>query len=202
MTEREWLACNDPRRMLGFIQDKSSDRKLRLFVCGYFRTFSHPADIDEQSRLALETSERFADGLATAEELEASRRRAREAARAGNEAGAHAANAAASDATWAAERLFGHITTDAVRRTKVQLLRDLWGPLPFGPVPIDSSWLTPRVVQLANGIYDDRAFDRLPALADALEEAGCHDADILGHCRGPGLHVRGCWVLDLILGEA
>ena len=51
-------------------------------------------------------------------------------------------------------------------------------------------------------IYDDRRFQDLPILADALEEAGCTDPEILGHCRGPGEHVRGCWVVDLILGKA
>ena len=57
------------------------------------------------------------------------------------------------------------------------------------------------VVQLAQAIYDDRAFDRIPILADALEEAGCTEAAILGHCRQPGEHVRGCWVVDLLLGK-
>jgi hypothetical protein len=57
------------------------------------------------------------------------------------------------------------------------------------------------VVALAQVIYDQRAFDRMLALADALEETGCHDADILAHCRGPGPHVRGCWVVDLLLGK-
>ena len=61
--------------------------------------------------------------------------------------------------------------------------------------------MTPTVVQLAQSIYDDRAFDRLPILADALEEAGCTDAAILDHCRGPGPHVRGCWAVDLLLGK-
>jgi hypothetical protein len=55
---------------------------------------------------------------------------------------------------------------------------------------------------LAESIYDDRAFDRLPILADAVEEAGCTDIDILIHCRGPGPHARGCWVVDAILGKA
>jgi hypothetical protein len=54
---------------------------------------------------------------------------------------------------------------------------------------------------IAKSIYTSRAFDRLPILADALEEAGCADADILAHCRGPGPHVRGCWVVDLLLGK-
>jgi hypothetical protein len=57
------------------------------------------------------------------------------------------------------------------------------------------------VVRLAQGIYEDRAFDRLPVLADALEEAGCDNAEILSHCRGPGPHVRGCWAVDLSLGK-
>ena len=51
-------------------------------------------------------------------------------------------------------------------------------------------------------IYQERAFERLPILADALEEAGCDDPDILSHLRGPGPHVRGCWALDLVLGKA
>lgn len=66
---------------------------------------------------------------------------------------------------------------------------------------IDQSWLTAAVTSLAQAIYDERAFDRLPILADALEDAGCHDADILGHCRGGRAHVRGCWVVDLLTGK-
>jgi hypothetical protein len=63
------------------------------------------------------------------------------------------------------------------------------------------AWNEGTVVKLAKGIYDDRAFDRLPVLADALEEAGCHDPAITAHCRQPGEHVRGCWVVDLLLGK-
>jgi hypothetical protein len=62
-------------------------------------------------------------------------------------------------------------------------------------------WNAGIAVKLAQAIYADRAFDRLPVLADALEEAGCTDADILTHCRQSGEHVRGCWVVDLILGR-
>jgi hypothetical protein len=54
---------------------------------------------------------------------------------------------------------------------------------------------------MAQAIYNDRRFSDLPILADALEEAGCTDPDILTHCRGPGPHVRGCWVIDLLLGK-
>jgi hypothetical protein len=84
------------------------------------------------------------------------------------------------------------------------LLRDLFGN-PFRPVVIAPSWLkwnSATVPKLARAIHDDRDFDRLPILADALEDAGCDNTDILTHCRGPGPHVRGCWVVDLILGKA
>jgi hypothetical protein len=81
------------------------------------------------------------------------------------------------------------------------LLRCIVGN-PFRPVSIDPSWLTSTVVALVHGIYDDRAFDRLPILADALEDAGCDHPDILGHCRGVGPHARGCWVVDLVLGKS
>jgi hypothetical protein len=81
-----------------------------------------------------------------------------------------------------------------------RLVRDIFGN-PFRPVIVDPRWLTSTVVSLARTIYEDRAFDRLPILADALEEAGCDDADLLAHCRGDGPHVRGCWVVDLVLGR-
>jgi hypothetical protein len=94
---------------------------------------------------------------------------------------------------------------DAARKaeqaTQCGLLRDILGPLPFRPVTLDRSWLTSTVTSLAQAIYTDRAFDRLPILADALEDAGCTNQDILAHCRQSGEHVRGCWVVDLLLGK-
>lgn len=65
----------------------------------------------------------------------------------------------------------------------------------------DPRWRTADVMALARGIYEDRAFDRLPVLADALMDAGCEDETILEHCRSEGPHVRECWVLDLVLGK-
>ncbi|HEX4613640.1 MAG TPA: hypothetical protein VH092_35990 [Urbifossiella sp.] len=82
------------------------------------------------------------------------------------------------------------------------ILRDVFGPLPFRPIAVDPSWLTSATGALARGIYEERAFDRLPVLADALEDAGCSQDEILSHCRGGGPHVRGCWVVDLVLGKA
>jgi hypothetical protein len=91
----------------------------------------------------------------------------------------------------------------AERKAQAGLLRDILGN-PFHPTAIDPgvrSWGDGTVVHLARSVYDDRAFDRLPILADALEEAGCTDTDLLTHCRGPGPHVRGCWPVDAILGK-
>jgi len=81
------------------------------------------------------------------------------------------------------------------------LFRDIFGPLPFRRSVLLPAWLTANVTNLAQAIYTDRAFDRLPILADALEDAGCTNRDILDHCRQPGEHVRGCWVVDLVLAK-
>ena len=83
-----------------------------------------------------------------------------------------------------------------------QLARCIFGN-PFRPVTADPSWLNSTVVALARGIYDERAFDRMPILADALQDAGCDNEDVLNHCRDPhGVHARGCWVVDLVLGKS
>jgi hypothetical protein len=91
----------------------------------------------------------------------------------------------------------------AERARQCDVLRDLIGN-PFRPAAVDPHWLTwndRTVPRLARALYDEKDFDNLPVLADALEDAGCGDADLLRHCREPGRHVRGCWVLDLLLGK-
>jgi hypothetical protein len=85
-------------------------------------------------------------------------------------------------------------------REQCRLLRCIFGN-PFRRAAIGAGWRTATVLALARSIYADRAFDQLPILADALEDTGCTDADLLGHLRGPGPHVRGCWALDLLLGK-
>jgi hypothetical protein len=79
-------------------------------------------------------------------------------------------------------------------------LRDIIGS-PFRFKLIESGWRTSNVLALTATIYEERAFDRLPILADALMDAGCADESILSHCRSDGPHVRGCWVVDLVLGK-
>jgi hypothetical protein len=82
-----------------------------------------------------------------------------------------------------------------------QILRDIFGN-PFRSVAFDSNWCTSTTVTLARQMYDSRGFSAMPILADALEDAGCGSADILDHCRAAdGVHVRGCWVVDLVLGK-
>jgi hypothetical protein len=82
-----------------------------------------------------------------------------------------------------------------------QLIREVVGN-PFRPVAFDPAWRTSTAVALAQQMYDSRDFGIMPILGDALQDAGCDIADILDHCRGPGPHVRGCWVVDLVLGKS
>jgi len=101
--------------------------------------------------------------------------------------------AASSDKKYSASRV-------AEERVQTDLLRDIFGH-PFRPVTAEARWLTSTAAALAQAIYTERAFDRLPILADALEEAGCDEPAVLAHCRSGGPHVRGCWVVDLVLGQ-
>jgi hypothetical protein len=90
-----------------------------------------------------------------------------------------------------------------MKPTQVGLLCCISGN-PFRPVTIEPAWLNwndSSIPKIAQRVYDDCRFEDLPILAGALEEAGCHNAEILAHCRGPGPHVRGCWVVDLLLGR-
>jgi hypothetical protein len=105
--------------------------------------------------------------------------------------------------TWAPNT--EHIPEDGMDTS--DLIRELFGN-PFRPVTIDPTWQTPTVLALATAAYDNRILPagtlelaRVGVLSDALEEAGCDNADVLNHCRQHGEHVRGCWVLDLLLGK-
>jgi hypothetical protein len=207
MTEADWLACPDPQPMLEFLRDRASDRKLRLFAVACCRRMWHSLK-DERSRAAVEVAERYADGLATEKE----RDEAADCADAANRftyLAAPAVSAIRHDAVLAAagasELTAAHaVDADAASGAELAahatMLRDIFGN-PFRRVGLDRAWLAPNVTALAATIYGERAFDRLPILADALDKAGCDNADILNHCRREGIHARGCWVVDLILGK-
>jgi hypothetical protein len=211
VTEEEWLASNDPYPMLHPCRKviRYCPRKGHLFAVACCRRIWH-LFTDPRSRAAVETTERFIEGevdraeLAVAAHDESFRRRGKVAA-----STEWAAQFTASENAWhAASRAsnFAYVAAgDGLQpgpehTAQAHLLRDIFGN-PFRPVTADPSWLTPTVTALAAAIYADRAFDRLPILADALEEAGCDHPDVLAHCRGPGPHVRGCWVVDLLLGK-
>jgi hypothetical protein len=202
MSGSEWQTSEDPVAMLGSLEDHrlATDRKMRLFACGWVREIWHLLR-DERSRTAAEVAEQFADGMVTRWELVAARRVADDAA--ADAVYLPHLDGSAWLAAWDAVR--SEVSDEpAARRRLAALLRCLI-PNPFRRPPvIDPAWLRwqgGRVAALAQAIYDDRAFDRLPILADALEDAGCTDRAILDHCRGAGPHCRGCWVVDLLTGR-
>ena len=202
MTEAEWLACTKPEPMRQYVCDKISERKRLLCVVAWFRCTESVAwgrssaeryraqvqpegpyrsvEVAERAERfrAIQIAERFAEGLV----CDAERDR--------------------GGCDWYLQRVIpilmgGRHKADHPKY--IQLLRDIIGN-PFRPVTLDAAWRTPQVAALAQAAYDQRELPagtldgaRLAVLADALEEAGCDQADLLGHLRGPGPHVRGCW---------
>jgi hypothetical protein len=209
VTEAEWNACTDPQPMLEFLQGKASDRKLWLIAVGYCRSIWRLMN-DPRSRRGVEVAEQVADGYVTRTELEQVSQEATTAWREHRDVASAAACQASfikgvDDRSWL--EWIASSASDTVapeigrnRHARVHVLHEVFGN-PFRPTTLDQAWLTGSVVSLAQAIYTDRAFDRLPVLADALEDAGCTNQDILDHCRQPGEHCRGCWVVDLLLGK-
>jgi hypothetical protein len=223
MNEAEWLAATDPRPMLEALgaTGKASDRKLRLFAVACCRRIWHLLT-DENSRRSVEVAELYAEGMATEEERGAAWRLAFEVVPAmppggpGPWAAMAAERALAKHQEWwwrqvadTAEAAASAFADDS--GVQAALLRDSLGPVPSRTPPIDPAWLawnSGTVVRLAEDAYARRSLPaghldsaRLGVLADALEDAGCQDAQILGHLRGPGPHVRGCYIVDLLLGK-
>jgi hypothetical protein len=231
VTEQEWDGCTDPGKMLEFLRGKGSERKLRLFICACCRRFWHLL-VDSRSQQAVEISERFADALAGQAELASAGEEARSAGDAVARqidpgVGFDAARAvllacALPVSPLAAEQLAGDGVALACagpglsaakgeRQAQPDLLRDVFGK-PFRPLHVDPAWLAwhgGAAVKLAQAIYEERSLPegtldraRLAVLADVLEKAGCSDAVLLSHLRGPGPHVRGCFAVDALLGRA
>jgi hypothetical protein len=199
VTEKEWLRWNFTQSMVRYVSG-SSPRKLRLFACHCCRRVW--AGLSNANRAAVETAENFADGLASPVELEAVQLLLGESGEVGGvgwyvsgSKAFQAAQAAIRDASQLAESPTAEVAAHA------QLLRDIFGN-PFRWETFAREWRTDTAVTLARQMYESREFSAMPILADALQDAGCDNEDILTHCRDANLvHVRGCWVVDRVLGK-
>jgi hypothetical protein len=228
MTEDEWLTCPTVRPLLRYLRRREAvpqpgRRRLRLFACACCRHLEKEGlAFDEPLRQALKVAEDDADGRLHWRRLNQACAHAEEARRGGvwmeapaelafaatmldpGDAASRTADAAAEVYAWMCVPRESYEAARArVETAFVRYLRDIFGN-PFRTVSVNPAWLRwhdRAVPKLARAFYDERAFDRLSVLADALEEAGCTDAGLLGHCRGPGPHAKGCWVVDLLLGK-
>lgn len=220
MNEQEWMTCADPRPMLEFVWGKASDRKFLLFRCACCRRFWNAMSEQPLLQNAVELVERHSEEQlphnkfgppSEASLFQQALHKAVSFALWPNAGDPSQVNRmACGRLSWLrvtpwnqfagqGEKSLALLQQESL--AQAQLLRDIFGTLPFRPVTVSPAWQTPNVVSLAQTIYDERAFDRMPILGDALEDAGCDNAEILDHCRQPGEHVRGCWVVDLILGK-
>jgi hypothetical protein len=198
--ETEWLACTDPARMLDFLSrhGQLTERKARLFgiaVCRFGCPVTNPHDRD-----VAESAEEYADQSARARDLLTAELAIEDEMTAG------AASAEAVE--WLAETISPSWEDDKDDiAERAALVREVFTN------PFQSAWLAPScrtatVQSLAQSAYDERQLpagvldsDRLSVLSNALEEAGS-TAELVEHLRGPGPHVRGCWVVDLCLGKS
>jgi hypothetical protein len=195
----------------------TSDRKLRLFAVTCCRRVWRLLNNIEREAVIL--MERFLEGLAGEPEraaaFEAVKQRTPDVY--GSEDCPVAQDLLDRDARFAAEVVLLLLPVDrhlgdSEKKTWCDIFRDVFGPLSFRPLSVEPSllqWNDRAVVKLAQAAYDDRDPERgkldnirLAVLADALEEAGCSDEIMLRHLRGSGPHVRGCWVIDLLLNKA
>jgi hypothetical protein len=203
MTEADWLTATGPQPMLAFLaRAGASERKFHMFATACCRRVGHllggrslgtayeVRPVPDGSLPKSGTDALYGDNLACLNLLD-------------GVAWEVAANAL-SELRRAVRLVSPPADERKEYRAQAVLLRCVFGN-PFRPVPSLApsvlAWDGGTLRKLAAAIYAERAFGRLPILAEALEDAGCTDADVLGHCRGGGEHVRGCWVVDLVLGK-
>ena len=228
MTEAEWEACADPHQMLrafratlprvacggGYVL-RTPERKMRLLAVALGRCLQWVYKHDWH-RLALDVTEEVADAEHREDGYRATLRQLHD------ELGSpcHPDNPHLDQVVWSAA--FPHEFWEATEALMVgcaRALRTAWGnrtpPVPaqadilrevfgnpFRSITFDPAWRTSDVMLLATGIYGEKAFDRMPILADALQDAGCDADALLAHLRDANAaHVRGCWALDLVLGK-
>jgi hypothetical protein len=193
VTEVGWLYCTEPAVMLEYLRGKASDRKLRLFTTACIRI--HRGEVTSSENDPVAVMEGYVDGFGTADEVD----------EAWQALWSDALVEAGRVAQWCQRRRAWPGGNDVeMSATQAAIVRCIFGN-PFRLLALDPAWLTWHgglLVSMAQRMYDSRDFSDMPVLADGLEEAGCTDADILGHCRLGGEHVRGCWLIDLLLGKS
>jgi hypothetical protein len=221
MTEAEWLAETDAVSILSLVESsKKNDRRLRLLRVACCRSIWKDITI-KPARQAVLAAECYADKSISPQELELAYRRGcaaflgytsdRNLKRRGRQPEVfrrmYSVAFAVDTATPGLSYPTPEYPLDEKQYRKLilipSLLRDIFGN-PFCPITFDSAWLTSTVSAVAKQMYDSRDFSAMPILADALQDAGCDNDDILNHCRDPKAttHVRGCWVVDLVLGKS
>jgi hypothetical protein len=204
-TEGHWAACQDSTILTTYANYRASPRKKRLLQCAFVRSIC-----DERSRALLEpmleVAEAFADRRVRILGLE--RARLRFESDLVSWALGEARDSIRYAASWAFQNHAGCSSgaqTPSRRALHCAYVRDVMGNPFRGPPLIRQAWLSANdeaVKRVAQAIYDERAFERMPILADALEDAGCDDVTLLEHCRGEGPHTRGCHVVDALLGKS
>jgi hypothetical protein len=212
VTEEEWAARDDPDELLDAARSmkRLPARKARLFAGGCFRLVWDLIQADD-IRLAVEMSDARADKRIGQQELERHRypmTKAADNVRTWLAVAIQSLATSNRNPSYVAWQVRTATQNDTYRharrgipcRAQAELVREVVGN-PFSPVVFDPGWRTADVLGLARGIYEDRVFDRMPLLADALMDAGCDNEQVLAHCRSEGPHVRGCWAVDLVIGK-
>ena len=217
MTEDEWLNSPHPIPRLEFLSGRASDRKLRLFSVAFCRQHEVWRHLNDQSKAIVEASESFADNgdgwdriiklASAAPQGRAHKNRSYKTVRILPYAQAErAALSLAVNYAWEAAWKTTRDGLNLLGPTVCELIRDIFGNPFRTTIPRDEVSLVAtnqaEVVQLAQGIYQERTFEMLSIVAEALESAGCNNNDMLQHCRSKGPHSRGCWVVDMILGKS
>jgi hypothetical protein len=224
VTEQEWLTGTDLWaiwRSLPWIGGYSGHQRKRLLLAVAIVRRVEELMTDPRSLAVVPVAEAFADQLATDDAMDSAHRAAFDAEAQSFPDPARELAAVAARKLWNSWTDLGEaagaaiaaevhrwspsnqsIQYQAVKATEtghvLRLIRDVFGN-PFRAVEFDATWRGSNVTRLARAMYDSRDFAAMPVLADALAESGCNDAAILEHCRDAGPHVRGCWVVDLVL---
>ena len=231
MTEEQWRLSADPDIMISALRNVTSSRKWKLFGCACCRRFWHLmpepnrrlVEVLERYVDGQATEDRWSSALRSRVSIddtgwntksktlesyvlylaaEAVETLVMTIAPIGLPSAVSEALAyVATPQTYPKETQEWHAVKRIEAAFQAELLRDVFGPL-ARPLPFHTAWLTDEVRAIAQSTYDNQNYAAMPKLADALERAGCRNEAVLGHCRGTSPHVRGCWVIDLLLGKS